>query len=742
VLLCFMHRVRLGAFFSWAILFSAVAARAGTLTVSSGGDAGGTCPGATCTLRQAILDAMPGDTIDFAPGLTTIDLTTAELVINKNLTISGPGADLLTVQRSTAGGTPTFRIFNMVSASVTISGLKIANGNASPGGRGGGIFNSSGSLTVGACIISGNTGRASNGCGGGGGIFNSSGGTVNISDSTLSGNNGGSTTTVGGCGGGGGILNSAGGTVNISDSTLSDNIGGDFNGVSDGGGRGGGLQNLGGTVTLLNSTISGNFGGAVAIGGGLFNAGGGTMHITNSTVSGNTSFGFVSSAGGAGGIHNDDATVIMTSSTLSYNSGQFGGFRNLGTGVVRARNTIIANNTRPGSPWDFSGTLTSEGYNLIGDTQHGTITGTTTGNQLDVNPMLGPLQDNGGPTFTHAFLSGSTAIDGGDASGSTTDQRGLTRPVDDPAIPNATGGDGSDIGAYEEQTLTPVPTPTPTLTPSPTPTPSAIPSSTPAPARSLNISTRSRVQAGDNVMIGGFIITGNVPKKVILRAIGPSLQGFGLNGVLADPMLDLHGPNGSLILSNDNWRENPDQALQIQASGIPPQDDLESAIVATLPPAGYTAVVSGQSSGIGLGLIEVYDLEPGSVAKLANIATRAVVGTGDNVVIGGFILGGAEGSPRIIIRALGPALASLGIANPLADPTLELRDGNGMLIAFNDNWRDNPAQAALIKAAGLQPRNDLEAVIAATLPPAAYTGIVAGRNGGIGVGLVEVYNLQ
>jgi hypothetical protein len=197
-----------------------------------------------------------------------------------------------------------------------------------------------------------------------------------------------------------------------------------------------------------------------------------------------------------------------------------------------------------------------------------------------------------------------------------------------------------------------------------------------------------------------------------------------------------------LILANDNWRENPDQALLIQASGIPPQNDLESAIVATLPPAGYTAIVRGNSSGTGLGLVEVYDLESGSSSKLANISTRAFVETGNNVVIGGFILGGADGSSRIIIRAIGPSLAQLGIANPLADPTLELRDGNGQLIAFNDNWRDNPAQAALIIAAEVQPRHDLEAAIAATLPPGTYTAIVAGRSGGTGVGLVEVYNLQ
>jgi hypothetical protein len=250
------------------------------------------------------------------------------------------------------------------------------------------------------------------------------------------------------------------------------------------------------------------------------------------------------------------------------------------------------------------------------------------------------------------------------------------------------------------------------------------------------------VQTGDNVVIGGFIVTGNTSKRVILRAIGPSLASSGLSGVLADPMSELHGPNGSLILADDNWRDNPDQALLIQASGIPPQDDLESAIVATLPPAGYTAIVRGKSNGTGLGLVEVYDLDQSSDSKLANISTRAVVGTGDNVVIGGFILGADNGSPQVIIRALGPSLARFGIANPLADPTLELRDGNGMLIAFDDNWKDNPAQAAQFIAAGIQPQDDLEAAIAATLPPGTYTAIVAGKSGGIGVGMVEVYNLQ
>lgn len=672
MLVCFLNHGRFCVLFFGAMLFSAVAAQAATLTVTSDGDAGGTCPGVTCTLRQAIAVASPGDTIEFGAGITTIDLTSAELLIDKDLTINGAGANLLTVRRSAVAGTPDFRILRITAGNVTLSGLTIANGRQLDG-SGGGILNGTGTLTVVGCTISGNFASVNTG-NGGGGIFNSAGGTVSIIRSTLSSNRG--RCPNGSCGGGG-VFNSTGGTVSIIDSTLS-----------------------------TNTTFSGNSG---AGGNGVFNSAGGTVNIANSSLSDNYD-GFR-----GGGVHNE--------------------------GTVNARNTVIANNSARGMGQDFDGTLVSQGYNLIRATDNTTITGDTTGNQLGVDPLIGPLQDNGGPTFTHALLSGSTAIDGGHSSGSSTDQRGLPRPVDDPGLPNATGGDGSDIGAFEVQTFaTPTPTPTPTATP--TPSPIATPSPTPTPARSLNISTRARVQTGDNVMIGGFIVTGNVPKKVILRAIGPSLQSFGLTGVLADPTLELRGPNGSLILANDNWRENPDQALLIQASGIPPQDDLESAIVATLPPAGYTAIVRGQSNGTGFGLVEVYDLAPGSNSKLANISTRAFVETGDNVVIGGFILGDAEGSPRIIIRAIGPSLASLGIANPLADPTLELRDGNGMLIAFDDNWRDNPAQAALIMAAGVQPRNDLEAAIAATLPPGTYTAIVTGRNSGTGVGLVEVYNLQ
>jgi hypothetical protein len=247
-----------------------------------------------------------------------------------------------------------------------------------------------------------------------------------------------------------------------------------------------------------------------------------------------------------------------------------------------------------------------------------------------------------------------------------------------------------------------------------------------------------RVQTGDNVGIGGFIITGTAPKHVLLRAIGPSITG--VPGVLADTVLELHRPGGLQTIINDNWREDPAQEALIKASGIPPTNDLESAIYTSLNPGAYTAVVRGKNDTSGVALVEVYDLSPGVLAKLANISTRAFVSTGDNVVIAGFVLGNQNGEDRVVLRGIGPSLTGLGVANALANPTLELRDNNGALLVANDDWQDDPAQTAELTAAGLAPTNDLESGIAATLPPGLYTALLAGQNNGTGVGLVEVYD--
>jgi hypothetical protein len=258
------------------------------------------------------------------------------------------------------------------------------------------------------------------------------------------------------------------------------------------------------------------------------------------------------------------------------------------------------------------------------------------------------------------------------------------------------------------------------------------------------------VQTGDNVGIGGFIIAGNVPKEVIVRAIGPTLTQFDIPNVLADPVLELHGPSGFTTITNNNWRDT--QEDEIQNTGIPPTNDLESAIVATLDPGAYTAIVRGNGNTSGVALVEIYDLNQGVDSKLANLSTRAFVSTGDNIVIAGFLLSdntatgingiGGPNDDRVIVRGIGPSLAPaiFPASAVLANPTLELRDTNGTLILSNNDWRDNAAQAAEITAAGLAPTNDLESAIAATLPPGLYTALLAGLNNGTGIGVVEIYD--
>ena len=266
-----------------------------------------------------------------------------------------------------------------------------------------------------------------------------------------------------------------------------------------------------------------------------------------------------------------------------------------------------------------------------------------------------------------------------------------------------------------------------------------MPTPTPRPASQaqlLNLSTRMDVKTGNNVLIGGFIVTGNVAKKVILRAIGPSLAPA-VAGVLADPVLELHAANGDLITTNDNWKDT--QQTEIEATGIPPQNDFESAIVATLDPNAYTVIVSGKGGTSGIGLVEGYDLDQPADAQLANISTRGFVEAGSNVMIGGFILGNGAGTTNVVIRGLGP---SLPVAGTLADPTLELHDVNGALVQSNDNWMDNSAaDQAELMANQLAPTNDLESAMIMTLPTSAFTAIVAGKDGATGVGLVEAYRL-
>lgn len=239
------------------------------------------------------------------------------------------------------------------------------------------------------------------------------------------------------------------------------------------------------------------------------------------------------------------------------------------------------------------------------------------------------------------------------------------------------------------------------------------------------------------MLIGGFIITGTNAKTVILRAIGPSLATLGLTDALADPILSLFDEAGTLITQNDNWRDT--QEDDISGTTIPPADDRESAIIMTLPPSNYTALVVGKNSTSGIGLIEIYDLDPTGGSVLANISSRGFVGTGNNVLIGGFIIRPNRTNANVVLRALGPSLINSGVTGALQDPTLELRNANGALAVANDNWRDS--QELEIQSAQLAPTDNRESAIFATLAAGNYTVIVGGRNQTTGVALVEVYHV-
>jgi putative cofactor-binding repeat protein len=513
---------------------------------------------------------------------------------------------------------------------------------------------------------------------------------------------------------GGGIYN-GGVTANVINCTITGNTA-----TAD---SGGGIYSEFSTLNVTNSTVSGNtshFGGGI---GSDFGSNGGTLNVTNSTITGNSA-----TSGDGGGIRTSQfgtgvGTVKITNSTITGNSatGGGGGISRIG-GTWNVKNCIIAMNTSNPTGPDVSGDFISAGFNLIGKTDGSTgftaATDQTGTIASPLDPKLDPngLQSNGGATKTIALLFGSPAIDKGTSAGLTgnltTDQRGsgFQRTFNDTSVPNANGGDGTDIGAFEVQTS--------------------------QPTRLANISTRLPVQTGDNVLIGGLIITGTQPKKVILRAIGPSLS---FPNKLANPTLELFGPSG-LIDSNDNWVDSPNKQAIID-SKVPPSDNLESAIVATLPAnnAGYTAIVRGVNDGTGIGVVEAYDLDPSVDSRLANISTRGFVQTGDDVLIAGTIIVGPN-SQKVIVRAIGP---SLSIPGKLQDPTLEMRDQNGGLVDTNDNWVDSPNKQAIIDS-GVPPSNDLESAVVATLLAngAGYTAIVRGVNGTTGIAVVEVYALQ
>ena len=258
--------------------------------------------------------------------------------------------------------------------------------------------------------------------------------------------------------------------------------------------------------------------------------------------------------------------------------------------------------------------------------------------------------------------------------------------------------------------------------------------------RVQNLSTRGTVMSGDNVVINGFVVSGPGTKTVVVRALGPSLSSFGLSGVLADPVLTVYNSSGTLIATNDNWQT--DGHTLIEENGLAPSDPSESAALLTnLAPGAYTVVVTGKNSTEGISLAEVYEIpRPGGTSTLANLSGRGFVGTGDNALINGFIVGDV-GSATVVVRALGRSLASFGVSNPLSDPVLTIYDSQGSVIASNDSWQRDPNNVVFLPKNGLAPPNPSDSAVVLHLPPGAYTAIVRGANGATGNALVEVYQL-
>jgi CSLREA domain-containing protein len=699
-----------------------------------------------CTLRAAIMEAnhTPGGaTINFsAAGVGTYTLgisptgmddeTTGDLNITNSIAIIGNGA-----ANTIINGNQIDRVFFITqcidndydpmmmkctkgNVIVSMSDVTIKNGKRSYTGStanafGGGIF-SSGDLTLTNVVIDHNSANASTGAGYGGGI--NSGGPLKLINSAITNN---IASTQSGFAAGGGVL--TGGNATFTNSAVSGNqattagtnaasaFGGGIAGGSmltnstvsgNTAGSGGGIY---GSGTLINSTVSGNS--ANVDGGGIYT--GGTMSLYNVTIASNTANADASGSGVGAGIANASGTVNFQNTILARNF-----------------NVIVVGGHPSLTDGECSGTINSQGYNIMYDIPpECTVNG---GGVTIADPVLGDLADNGGPTKTRAVLQGSPTIDAGNPGGCTdnlgailtTDQRGAPRPIDG-------NGDNSaicDIGAFEFGSTAPTPTPTPT------------------PTHSLgNISTRGVVGIGDQVMIGGFTITGTANKTVLLRAIGPSLSNppINLSGTLQDPTLSLFNASLQPIKFNDNWAQ-ADNASSIPTN-LQPSNALESAILISLAPGAYTAIVSGLNGGTGIGLVEVFDLDATLPSKLYNISTRGLVETGDGVLIGGFIVKGQE-SETVVVRAIGPSLGAppINLTNVLQNPSLGLFNDQGMRIQFNDDWQTD--QQAEIIATGLQPSNPAESAIVRSLAPGNYTAIVQGVNGTTGIALVEVYGLN
>ncbi|MGI8437675.1 MAG: fibronectin type III domain-containing protein [Chthoniobacterales bacterium] len=377
--------------------------------------------------------------------------------------------------------------------------------------------------------------------------------------------------------------------------------------------------------------------------------------------------------------------------------------------------------------WDQNTEDGVAGYHLLYGTASGSYTDT-----VDVTTRTSTTV--GGLSAGTEYFFVVTAYTATTESAHSVEQN-YTVPIPTPTpTPTATPSPTATPTATPKPTPKPIPTPSPHQSPKPIATPAPTPD--PVPTKTLvNVSTRVQVQSGDSVLIGGFIVTGDKSKNVVLRAIGPSLAAAGIQGALADPELELYDSAGEVVEVNDNWISLPPAAVP---DGLAPKNPNESVIAATLAPGSYTAVLRGTNGATGIGLFELYDVDAQN-SRVSNLSTRGLVESGEDAMIAGFIIGGADPT-QVIVRAIGPSLADAGVAGALLNPMLELRDAEGSLIFANDDWRSD--QESQIAATNLQPRKNKEAAIIATLVPGNYTATVRGEGGTTGVALVEVYNLE
>ena len=733
------------------LLLSATSIEAATLAVNNAADNGtGQCTAIKCTLRDAISSAATGDTIAFDPALNgqTISLVSGLNITRDGITITGNlGSDGKPAVTVDAGGLGSPTAIYVTGSNFTLRHLRLSGVRGTYGleiraGAGGPqvVVNA---RVEGNEFTAGGVNTNQNAISVG---METDAADARISNVSIVGN-----TFLHFAGGGDGVHVPLNGT-----NCLVENLQIDLNYFSDteypvelvpsNGGTNNRIQGtaitrntfVGNgvpiTLTSLNSpgyaittgnviaattieqnTLVGNMTGGITLtGGGSDTANNQILNtqIINNSITGtrqNSPIVIIAGRDNAQGNHIDGVSII--NNTIANNEPDYtaigGGSGAQGNRLsgIKVTNTIFWNNSHGDIgelvlPGDVS-------YCITSDKRFAGVNG-----NIGTDPMLGPLQNNGGPTLTQALSPGSPAINSAnDSVAPRRDQRGYARQ------------DTADIGAFELNGIGP-------------------------PAQPLNISTRMEVLSDNNVLIAGFIVTGpeGSTKKVMIRGLGPSLAKAGVTNFLADPYLELHASDGSVITTNDNWK-NGSNSSDIPG-GFQPSDPRESVIIASLPIgsgglSGFTAILKGANGETGIGLAEAYDLDQSAPNQFANISTRGFVDTGDNVMIAGFILGGSSQGSKVLIRAIGP---SLPVSSALADPTLELHDSNGNLIRHNDNWKLNDdaagqSQEAAIRATTIPPNNDLESAILDAFMPGAYTAIVAGKGRGTGIGLVEVYNL-